>query len=347
MAPAEDDGAVPGPSSDGLSAVVRAPRHGGRDIPDSFRTELYFLVAQFLESDRRTKGAAEELRRELDRERLLVPRYDWRGQPHPKTLSDVQRESGRLSGDHLLRLCFRLSGGESDSSFTGVRTLLGSRHRHASARPLSTKTNTAQALFGYQYGLPSRLSPRSWHTRLAQKMRRLRRTLGHLSSVYCLLFDRTGKFVFTGADDLLVKCWRVYDGRLIHTFRGASSEISDLAVSHDNRLLAAGSCDKVIRVWCTRTATPVAVLAKHTAMITAVHFCPFSLDDSYFHLASTSGDGTVCFWRYGFNDNGVAEFEEMPTRYHEKIRPGQAQVNRESSRLLQVHECCKNCLIFR
>ena len=34
--------------------------------------------------------------------------------------------------------------------------------------------------------------------------------------------------VITGADDLLVKCWSLIDGRLIHTFRGASSEISDL-----------------------------------------------------------------------------------------------------------------------
>ena len=32
----------------------------------------------------------------------------------------------------------------------------------------------------------------------------------------------------TGADDLLVKCWSMIDGRLVHTFRGASAEISDL-----------------------------------------------------------------------------------------------------------------------
>ncbi len=31
---------------------------------------------------------------------------------------------------------------------------------------------------------------------------------GHLSSVFCLLFDKTGNYVFTGADDLLVKVSR-------------------------------------------------------------------------------------------------------------------------------------------
>ena len=87
-------------------------------------------------------------------------------------------------------------------------------------------------------------------------MKLLRRTFGHLSSVYCLIFDRSGQLVLTGADDMLVKCWSFIDGRLIHTFRGASSEISDLAVSQDNKLIAAGSCDKVIRVWELHTGNP-------------------------------------------------------------------------------------------
>ena len=45
----------------------------------------------------------------------------------------------------------------------------------------------------------------------------------------------------------------------------------------DNRLLAAGSTDKIIRVWCLRTASPVAVLSKNTGTITAIHFCPANL----------------------------------------------------------------------
>lgn len=51
--------------------------------------------------------------------------------------------------------------------------------------------------------------------------------------------------MITGADDSLVKCWSALDGRLIHTFRGSTSEIADMTVSHDNRLLAVGSNDKV------------------------------------------------------------------------------------------------------
>jgi len=60
-----------------------------------------------------------------------------------------------------------------------------------------------------------------------------------------------------GADDLLVKIWSVIDGRLLATLRGASAEITDIAVNTENTLLAAGSIDKILRVWCLQTTAPV------------------------------------------------------------------------------------------
>jgi len=57
-----------------------------------------------------------------------------------------------------------------------------------------------------------------------------------------------------------VKIWSALTGRLLATLRGASAEIADLAVSYDNTLLAAGSCDKIVRVWCLRTTAPVSLL---------------------------------------------------------------------------------------
>ena len=93
--------------------------------------------------------------------------------------------------------------------------------------------------------------------RLLCRTQLLKRTLGHLSAVYCCLFDRTGFCVITGADDRLVKMWSALDGRLLATLRGAAAEITDLAISGDNTLLAAGSCDRVIRVWDLQTTAPV------------------------------------------------------------------------------------------
>jgi len=39
--------------------------------------------------------------------------------------------------------------------------------------------------------------------------------------------------------------------------RGASAEITDIAINTQATLIAAGSMDKVLRVWCLQTARPV------------------------------------------------------------------------------------------
>ncbi|RXM90900.1 Bromodomain and WD repeat-containing protein 3, partial [Acipenser ruthenus] len=103
-----------------------------------------------------------------------------------------------------------------------------------------------------------------------QHMKMHRRILGHLSSVYCVAFDRTGKRIFTGSDDCLVKIWATDDGRLLSTLRGHAAEISDMTVNYENTMIASASCDKIIRVWCLRTCAPVAVLQGHTASITSI-----------------------------------------------------------------------------
>ena len=78
---------------------------------------------------------------------------------------------------------------------------------------VAKKTNFLQRLANFQTGryfqtgLTENSYKSQWHTQLAKNMKLLRRTFGHLSSVYCLIFDRSGQLVLTGADDMLVKCW--------------------------------------------------------------------------------------------------------------------------------------------
>lgn len=71
----------------------------------------------------------------------------------------------------------------------------------------------------------------------------------------------------------MVKVWSTQSGRLLATLRGASSEITDMAVNVENTLLAAGSLDRVLRVWCLQSTAPVAVLLGHTGMITGESHC--------------------------------------------------------------------------
>uniref|UniRef100_A0A8B9R9Y7 Bromodomain and WD repeat domain containing 3 n=1 Tax=Astyanax mexicanus TaxID=7994 RepID=A0A8B9R9Y7_ASTMX len=151
-----------------------------------------------------------------------------------------------------------------------------------------------------------------------QHMKMHRRILGHLSSVYCVAFDRTGRRIFTGSDDCLVKIWATDDGRLLATLRGHAAEISDLAVNFENTLIASASCDKVIRVWCLRTCAPVTVLQGHTASITSIQFSPCA-PGTMRYLASTGADGMVCFWQW---NNLTMKFIDRPVKFTERSRPG-------------------------
>merc|ERR1719295_299502 len=296
--------------------------------PPSFKGELLYLMAKFLEAGP-CKETAQMLKTELNTLNLLPPRYDWTGRAHPKTFRDLEEENGARvpDGDYLLRLCFDLCS--ANPAVPSVRSLLSHARLQGKSRQaaLQAVPNAMQDVNRARLGLGPK--PRVWHERhLLSKFQKLRKTLGHLASVYCLTFDRTGRLAFTGADDLLVKCWNVVDGRLLFTFRGGASEISDMTVSHDNRLLAVATLDKIARVWSVHTGEPVAVLSKHSATLTAINFSGYVSPQGERYLNCTGTDGTASFWRYRYDgkEEGKVVFDEQPTRYHEKSRPGKAKI---------------------
>ncbi|XP_015116795.1 bromodomain and WD repeat-containing protein 3 [Diachasma alloeum] len=315
--------------------------------------ELYYLIAKFLEAGP-LRDTAEVLKRELERAKILPRRLDWEGNSHNQGFAELERKYPHISRNHLLQVCARIGPileKEVPPCVPGAVSLLGAgrqsilrtkedllnHYRGITAyssrlggQPLLEPSssllthNIVRALQGRENSGP--LSRReAIPTKFYSKMQLYRHTLGHLSAVYCVLYDRTGKYVITGADDLLVKVWSSMDGRLLATFRGASAEIMDIAVNFDNSLLAAGSLDKILRVWCFQTMSPVAVLSGHSGMITSVNFCPIKCNGVYY-LVSTSTDGSVAFWSYTKERHERAVFQPKPIQYHEKMRPGQAQM---------------------
>ena len=109
--------------------------------------------------------------------------------------------------------------------------------------------------------------------------------------IYCLRFDRTGRYFVTGADDYLVRVFCVgrfaprgatggnnggglgQDGNatvaptrgavLVCTLRGHAGVINDIDISSDNALLATASEDGDCRVWGLHDGCPVAILRGH------------------------------------------------------------------------------------
>uniref|UniRef100_A0A8C2HHC5 PH-interacting protein n=1 Tax=Cyprinus carpio TaxID=7962 RepID=A0A8C2HHC5_CYPCA len=252
-----------------------------------------------------------------------------------------------ISPDHLLQVCERVSPlleREVPASVPGVNSLLGAGRQsvlrtNKSCKHVVWKGSALAALHCGRppeppviYGSPPNIVETIYSRRLNgsyrlgqlvptavyQHMKMHKRILGHLSSVYCVTFDRTGHRIFTGSDDCLVKIWATDDGRLLATLRGHAAEISDMAVNYENTLLAAGSCDKMIRVWCLQTCAPLAVLEGHSASITSLQFSPLCSGNKRF-LSSTGADGTICFWQW---DARTLKFGQRPSKFIERPRPG-------------------------
>lgn len=252
-----------------------------------------------------------------------------------------------VAPDHLLQICKRLGpilDKEIPPSISRVNSLLGAG-RQSLLRTAKDCRNTVWKGSAFaalhrgrppempvNYGTPPNLVEvhrakqltgyakfsTSFPGSMYQHVKMHRRILGHLSSVYCVAFDRTGHRIFTGSDDCLVKIWSTHNGRLFATLRGHSAEISDMAVNYENTMIAAGSCDKMIRVWCLRTCAPVAVLHGHTGSITSLQFSPM-VKGSLRYMVSTGADGTVCFWQW---DTDSMKFNTKPVKFTEKPRPG-------------------------
>uniref|UniRef100_A0A672N851 PH-interacting protein n=1 Tax=Sinocyclocheilus grahami TaxID=75366 RepID=A0A672N851_SINGR len=304
------------------------------------KSELYFLIARFLEAGP-CQDAAETLKREVQEKELLPKRIDWTGKEHPGSYENLVKLYRHISPDHLLQVCERVSPlleREVPASVPGVNSLLGAGRQsvlrtNKSCKHVVWKGSALAALHCGRppeppviYGSPPNIGKSPFigcfvdlvPTAVYQHMKMHKRILGHLSSVYCVTFDRTGRRIFTGSDDCLVKIWATDNGRLLATLRGHAAEISDMAVNYENTLLAAGSCDKMIRVWCLQTCAPLAVLEGHSASITSLQFSPLCSGNKRF-LSSTGADGTICFWQW---DARTLKFGQRPSKFIERPRPG-------------------------
>lgn len=116
---------------------------------------------------------------------------------------------------------------------------------------------------------------------------------GHMMNpAYCSVFDRTGNFILTGADDYLVKIWDANRGQLVRTCKGHLGYISLIVVSPDNSLFASACTMGTIRVWRLRDGVCVQVLKhRHKAAINWMKFDPGTSA-----LATAGDDGQCIVW---------------------------------------------------
>ncbi|KAG9457894.1 hypothetical protein H6P81_002402 [Aristolochia fimbriata] len=103
-----------------------------------------------------------------------------------------------------------------------------------------------------------------------------------------------GRYVITGSDDRLVKIWSMETAFYLSSCCGHEGDITDLAVSLNNALVASASNDCIIRVWRLPDGIPISVLRGHTGAVTAIAFSPRPA--AVYQLLSSSNDGTCRIW---------------------------------------------------
>jgi WD40 repeat protein len=115
---------------------------------------------------------------------------------------------------------------------------------------------------------------------------------GHRGHVVACVFSPDGSAIATASDDAF-KVWDARTYGLLATHRHKDI-VRTLVFSTDGRWLVAGSNDKTLSVWNTRTGRKLSVLEGHTEEILA---CAVSPDDR--RVLSASRDATLKLWDAG------------------------------------------------
>lgn len=307
------------------------------------KLEVYLLILKALEGSP-YQHVAKSLFNELQTS-INTTRSDFLGDRHSSDLTDLLAKYPHINSKTLEHMCERLRehlDSHLPPSVLGINSYLGAgqfsllrtkeslrldRIQH-SVKSLLTNRIYSPAYSGHSVNILKHIQARRLRentsirracpTEVYSRVKLFKKVMGHLSSVYCVCFDQTGQYIFTGADDHLIKIWSARNGRLLKTLRGHDGEITDMSVNFENRLLASGGMDRVIRIWDLKSSKLLDCLSNHTAMVTSVKFSPYNRHGDNRYLVSTSNDGSVIFWVY---HKDRFEFK-LVQRFRERNRPG-------------------------
>jgi hypothetical protein len=236
-----------------------------------------------------------------------------------RVIAQLQRKIEELEQSHAqAERDMTKTKAQAHLHFQKTRTCLGgyrdpmsdaARLRPCLGSSMGSNNHIVRSLGNFRVGLPMRQVPGGslasiGPSRPGQSIRKslLTSRLSHAVTinthlsypVYCLRFDKTGRYFVTGADDFLVKLFclgakQTTDGHgkgrlpqghaetirgavLVCTLRGHSGVINDLDVSSDNCFLATASDDGDCRVWGLKDGAPVAILRGHVGGANMVRY---------------------------------------------------------------------------
>lgn len=131
---------------------------------------------------------------------------------------------------------------------------------------------------------------------------------GHTGSIsaVALFGNKIGKVrLLSASNDTTMKLWDIPEGggdtdgpdsawkqtKSRYGVRAHDKDINSIAVAPNDKVIATGSQDRLVKLWNAETLTPIATLTGHRRGVWSVAFSP--IDQV---LASASADGTVRLW---------------------------------------------------
>ncbi|TPX30245.1 hypothetical protein SmJEL517_g06147 [Synchytrium microbalum] len=157
---------------------------------------------------------------------------------------------------------------------------------------------------------------------------------GHEQDIYSLDWSGDGRVVVSGSGDRSVKVWDMETGKCTITMQNeddrynrppqsaATSGIKDSGVTSvgvspvDGYCVAAGSLDKIVRVWCLRTGTLLERFEGHRDSVYSVSFSPDGKS-----IVSGSLDKTIKVW--DLDPRTVNYLKTEPTSNNNSSDPSQ------------------------
>jgi WD40 repeat protein len=259
--------------------------------------------------------AAKKLEEEANKLGLFGSITDWSGAVRQRTFDDFRRLHVRVGPSHLKHLACTGADLWRQKEWTGSLSMPCTLLRTKGAQraggfvaseaivqrtrvPFRGVTNELLTLRARELGLGRN---HKWRPHIYKRIEFQASIMGHFCAVYCLTFDRTGLRYITGSDDKLIKIWVSRSGILLHSLRGHVHDITDLAVSCDNRFLASSSNDLDVRIWWLHNGAPLAVLPGHTICVHSVRWSPTLNMDLSQQLYSWGNDGTLRMWSIDAN----------------------------------------------
>jgi WD40 repeat protein len=122
--------------------------------------------------------------------------------------------------------------------------------------------------------------------------------VGELASIpaQCVSISFDNRMLAAGMTDGSVYVWSLFDGTILHIFRGHTQPVNSVTFSPDGNFVVSGSEDSTVRIWDLSTDKEARTLIGHGGAVKSVAFSP---DGRTF--SSGSSDGGLYLWQMGSN----------------------------------------------